>query len=162
VKDQSYVSAFENQGAMKKASEAKFIGAYVKIPGLLPSEPNALPFLTIEQLEELAKRTSDALATARQRKAAAEMIKAGDVVKVVAHAPVSLTSDGQGDVRVPTGTLLAVLAKGPRDNSMFDENYLKVLVVSGGVRDGIVRYVYANNVRRASTADMIANATRSV
>jgi hypothetical protein len=53
--------------AANQAAAASSAGAYVKIPGLHPSESGALPYLNLTDLEKLRGRVDDAIARAKRR-----------------------------------------------------------------------------------------------
>jgi hypothetical protein len=55
--------AFEGLGQSSRADA----GAYVKIPGLHPSESGALPYLSLEELEKLQLRVEQAIARAKRK-----------------------------------------------------------------------------------------------
>jgi hypothetical protein len=53
--------------AANQAAAASSAGAYVKIPGLHPSESGALPYLSLTDLEKLRGRVDDAIARAKRK-----------------------------------------------------------------------------------------------
>jgi len=63
-----------------ETTDDTFVGAWVKIPGLLPDEPNALNYLTLTQLEKLRVRVEVAIDQAERKIARLEAIAPGDRV----------------------------------------------------------------------------------
>lgn len=61
----------------EESGPAPEVGGWVKIPGLDPSETNALNYLSIDQLNKLRIRVEDALMDARRKIAALREMREG-------------------------------------------------------------------------------------
>lgn len=126
---------------MQQAAAGEFdasgFGAWVKVPGLHPSETNALNYLTVDQLHKLAGRVEKALVVAQERILAASKLMPGDPVETLRHF--------RGIEKGTPGIVIA--RKDVADESRYPNDEVPVAIVGTGIR-----WVFPNVLRKHDVA----------